>query len=111
MEKRDRAFLSRLCEGTLEQLIRIDDVLNRFSKKKVKKMKPVIRDLVMPHVENHERILEAAMKPNFGLAYEAFMNDPLVHGRISREDGEKLLKEMIQNTLDVLPEGWKKEIQ
>ena len=74
-------------------------------------MKPVIRDLVMPHVENHERILEAAMKPNFGLAYEAFMNDPLVHGRISREDGEKLLKEMIQNTLDVLPEGWKKEIQ
>ena len=51
------------------------------------------------------------MKPNFGLAYEAFMNDPLVHGRISREDGEKLLKEMIQNTLDVLPEGWKKEIQ
>ena len=74
-------------------------------------MKPVIRDLVMPHVVNHERILEAAMKPNFGLAYEAFMNDPLVHGRISREDGEKLLKEMIQNTLDVLPEGWKKEIQ
>ena len=111
MEKRDRAFLSRLCEGTLEQLIRIDDVLNRFSKVPVKKMKPVIRDLVMPHVENHERILEAAMKPNFGLAYEAFMNDPLVHGRISREDGEKLLKEMIQNTLDVLPEGWKKEIQ
>lgn len=43
MEKRDRAFLSRLCEGTLEQLIRIDDVLNRFSKVPVKKMKPVIR--------------------------------------------------------------------
>ena len=28
-------------------------------------MKPVIRDLVMPHVVNHERMLEAAMKPNF----------------------------------------------
>ena len=46
MEKRDRAFLSRLCEGTLEQLIRIDDVLNRFSKVPVKKMKPVIRGIL-----------------------------------------------------------------
>lgn len=48
-------------------------------------MKPVIRDLVMPHVENHERILEAAMKPNFGLAYEAFMNDPLVWADFQRK--------------------------
>ena len=31
-------------------------------------------------------------------AYEAFMKDPLVHGRISFGDGEKLLKEMIGNT-------------
>ena len=111
LERQARAFITRCVEGTLEYRIQIDAVLDRFSKVKTAKMKPVIRDLVMPHVENHERILEAAMKPNFGLAYEAFMNDPLVHGRISREDGEKLLKEMIQNTLDVLPEGWKKEIQ
>lgn len=73
-------------------------------------MKPVIRDLVMPHVINHERILEAAIKPNFGLALEAFMADPLVKGRISREDGEKLLKEMIRNTLDILPEEWKAQM-
>lgn len=73
-------------------------------------MKPVIRDLVMPHVINHERILEAAIKPNFGLALEAFMDDPLVKGRISREDGEKLLKEMIRNTLDILPEEWKAQM-
>ena len=111
LDKRERAFLTRVAEGTIQRQIELDYILDQFSKVKVRKMKPVIRDLVMPHVENHERILEAAMKPNFGLAYEAFMNDPLVHGRISREDGEKLLKEMIQNTLDVLPEGWKKEIQ
>ena len=111
LDKQKRAFVTVLFKGTIERQIELDYIINQFSKTKVNKMKPVIRDLVMPHVENHERILEAAMKPNFGLAYEAFMNDPLVHGRISREDGEKLLKEMIQNTLDVLPEGWKKEIQ
>lgn len=73
-------------------------------------MKPTIRDLVMPHVVNHERILEAALKPNFGLALDAFMDDPLVKGRISREDGAVLLREMIKNTLDILPEEWKKEV-
>ena len=73
-------------------------------------MKPTIRDLVMPHVVNHERILEAALKPNFGLALDAFMDDPLVKGRISREDGVVLLREMIKNTLDILPEEWKKEV-
>ncbi len=46
MEKRDRAFLARLCEGTLEQQLRIDDVLNRFSSVPVKKMKPVIRNIL-----------------------------------------------------------------
>ena len=46
LEKRDRAFLSRLCEGTLEQQLRMDEVLNRFSSVPVKKMKPVIRNIL-----------------------------------------------------------------
>ncbi len=74
-------------------------------------MKPTVRDLVMPHVVNHERILEAALKPNFGLALDAFMDDPLVKGRISREDGAALLREMIKNTLDILPEEWQNEVK
>ena len=39
LEKRDRAFLGRLCDGTLEQMLRIDEILNRFSSVKTKKMK------------------------------------------------------------------------
>lgn len=43
LEKQDRAFLSRLSEGTIEQIIRLDFILDQFSTVKVKKMKPVIR--------------------------------------------------------------------
>ena len=43
LEKQDRAFITRITEGTLEYLIQIDAVINRYSKVKVNNMKPVIR--------------------------------------------------------------------
>ena len=43
LEKKERAFITRVTEGTLEHLIEIDYILDHFSKVKVKKMKPVIR--------------------------------------------------------------------
>ena len=43
LEKKERAFITRVTEGTLEHLIEIDYILDQFSKVKVKKMKPVIR--------------------------------------------------------------------
>lgn len=46
LEKRERAFITRVTEGTLEHLIEIDYILDQFSKVKVKKMKPVIRNLL-----------------------------------------------------------------
>ncbi|MBR5267237.1 MAG: 16S rRNA (cytosine(967)-C(5))-methyltransferase RsmB [Lachnospiraceae bacterium] len=46
LEKQDRAFITRITEGTLEYLIQIDSVINRYSKVKVNKMKPVIRTLL-----------------------------------------------------------------
>ncbi len=46
LEKQERAFITRLTEGTLEYLIQIDAVINRYSKVKVKKMKPLIRTLL-----------------------------------------------------------------
>ena len=52
LEKRDRAFLGRLCDGTLEQMLRIDEILNRFSSVKTKKMKPVITN---PKIKNWMR--------------------------------------------------------
>ncbi len=41
-EKRERALATRLFEGSLERLIELDYVIDRFSKTPVKKMKPVI---------------------------------------------------------------------
>lgn len=46
LEKQDRAFITRITEGTLEYLIQIDAVINRYSKVKVGKMKPVIRTIM-----------------------------------------------------------------
>lgn len=46
LEKRERAFITRVTEGTLEHMIEIDYILDQFSKTKVKKMKPVIRNIL-----------------------------------------------------------------
>ena len=46
LEKQERAFLTRLTEGTIERLLDLDYIINYFSKTKVKKMKPVIRTLL-----------------------------------------------------------------
>lgn len=43
LEKQDRAFITRVTEGTLEYLIQLDFVIGQFSTVKVEKMKPVIR--------------------------------------------------------------------
>ncbi len=43
---RDKSFVKRITEGTLERLIQIDYVLNEFSKVPVSKMKPLIRNLM-----------------------------------------------------------------
>ena len=46
LEKQERAFLTRLSEGTLEHMLEMDFIINSFSKVKVKKMKPLIRNLL-----------------------------------------------------------------
>lgn len=46
LDKRERAFITRVTEGTLEHMIEIDYILDRFSKVKVRKMKPVIRNIL-----------------------------------------------------------------
>lgn len=45
-DRRDRAFLSRLCEGTVERVISLDYITGCFSNIKVNKMKPVIRNIL-----------------------------------------------------------------
>ena len=46
LDKQDRAFFTRLTEGTLERLITLDYVLGQFSSVPVKRMKPVIRNIL-----------------------------------------------------------------
>lgn len=46
LEKRERAFITRVTEGTLEHMIELDYIINQFSKVKVNKMKPVIRNII-----------------------------------------------------------------
>lgn len=46
LSKQERAFLTRVAEGTVERKLELDYLIDRFSKVPVKKMKPVIRNLL-----------------------------------------------------------------
>lgn len=46
LSKQDRAFLTRLVSGVTEYRIRLDHILNSFSRTRMEKCKPVIRNLL-----------------------------------------------------------------
>ncbi|MBR2766044.1 MAG: 16S rRNA (cytosine(967)-C(5))-methyltransferase RsmB [Blautia sp.] len=46
LPKQDRAFITRVVEGTLEYRIRLDYIINAFSRIRTEKMKPVIREIL-----------------------------------------------------------------
>ena len=46
LEKQDRAFITRVVEGTIEYRLTVDAVINECSKTRVEKMKPVIRTIL-----------------------------------------------------------------
>lgn len=46
LEGKEKAFIKRLTEGTIERTIELDYVINQFSKVPVSKMKPLIRTLL-----------------------------------------------------------------
>lgn len=58
-----------------------------------------IRELIMPHLENHELILTAALTGNKELVVEAFANDPLVKGRVTEDEMRSLAEDMLAATL------------
>lgn len=67
--------------------------------------------LVEPHVKNHERVIRAALNPDIELIVEAFKHDPLINGKLSDKQIDDLVVTMIENTLNYLPEEWKKEVE
>lgn len=46
LSKQDRSFISRLSNGVIERMLTLDYVIDQFSKTKVKKMKPLIRNVM-----------------------------------------------------------------
>lgn len=46
LSKADRAFITRIFDGTIENKIKLDYIINEFSNTKVNKMKPLIRCLM-----------------------------------------------------------------
>jgi galacturan 1,4-alpha-galacturonidase len=59
--------------------------------------------LVTRHIYNHETILEAALSHDKDLAFQAFINDPLMN--IDMGDARMLFDEMLSSTRSYLP-GW-----
>ncbi len=64
---------------------------------------PVL-ELVLPHSQNHDRILTAALTCDRKLALEAFCKDPLV--TLTEEEALPLFNEMLENTRKYLPGQW-----
>lgn len=50
LPKQDRAFITRVCEGTVEYMLQMDYIIEQFSNVKVEKMKPVIREILRSSV-------------------------------------------------------------
>lgn len=58
-----------------------------------------VLELIMPHVENHQRVMKAALTVDKDLVVEAFMKDPLVANRLTEDETRKLVEDMLAATL------------
>ncbi|MBH1940508.1 alpha-glucosidase/alpha-galactosidase [Mobilitalea sibirica] len=63
-----------------------------------------VRELIAPHIINHDDILHAALTCDRKLAFKAFLNDPLM--TIHEADALDLFNEMLENTKAYLPKDW-----
>ena len=68
LSKQDRAFITRLVEGTIEHLITIDYMIHCYSKTKINKMKPVIRNVLRMSVYQMKYMTQV---PNSAICNEA----------------------------------------
>mgnify|MGYP002801685997 len=46
LPRQDRAFFTRLCQGTLEYRLQLDYILDVYSRVPARKMKPVVREIL-----------------------------------------------------------------
>lgn len=57
-----------------------------------------VLELILPHVDNHRRILHAVKNKDISLVIEAFKEDPLVKGRATNQEIEQLVTDMVHQT-------------
>ena len=57
-----------------------------------------IRELILPHVVNHERVYRATVDKDRNLLYQAFENDPIINHRLTSQQVKDLVDEMLENT-------------
>lgn len=96
LDKKERAFLTRLTEGTLERQITLDYVINFFSRTKVKKMKPVIRNLMRMSVY---QLMYMDSVPDSAVCNEAV--------KLARKRGFSGLSGFVNGVLRSVARGWK----
>ena len=67
-----------------------------------------LRSLILPHIENHDLTLQAALFCDREPVIRAFLNDPNVKAKCTdRALIESLVDDMIAGTMKYLPTGWK----
>ena len=110
LPKNQRAFYARLTEGTLEEMIWLDYLIDCYSKTPVRKMKPVIRNILrlsfyqirkMDSVPDRAAVNEAVkltVKKGFG-NLKGFVNGVL---RSALREPDKALLPKEENTLSFL---------
>ncbi len=97
LEKKERAFLTRLTEGTVERQITLDYVINAFSKTKTAKMKPLIRNLL--------RMSVYQMMYMDGVPDSAVCNEAV---KLVRKRGLSGLSGFVNGVLRSVARDWKK---
>ncbi len=62
-----------------------------------------VRNQIIPHVNNHETIVEAAFAGDVDLAFQAFLNDPQVR-TLQTETARELFAELVDAEAEYLPD-------
>lgn len=96
LDKKERAFLTRLTIGTLEKQITLDYVIDRFSKTKVNRMKPVIRNLMRMSVY---QLMYMDSVPDSAVCNEAV--------KLAKKRGFSGLSGFVNGVLRSVANGWK----
>ena len=97
--KQERAFLTRLMEGTLERQLTLDYVIDQFSKTRVKKMKPLIRNLMRMSVY---QIMYMDSVPDSAVCNEAV--------KLARKRGFSGLSGFVNGVLRSVARGWREAL-